>query len=440
MKKTLILVLAILMVSGFVWGQTVPGPPSITITSLLGGMPFEPRTPSIEARFSGGIFRGDVDNFIDVNEYNPDIGTFLFTGTNFGITRGVTPGSPNFPVSFGLGKTLNSSYLGIYYHGTLVDSEGTYYDSSKTDESSGDWQNNLAILLGTQNMGAFRLDLIVNTETGTRKSGSDTLAKRGLAPLLGLTWGGMHLEGMDPYIILGVKFPENYTWGNTSGQQVKLLSHMMFGLMAGITAKQENNSSFDASAFFLTSLGSSYKGNNSSGLVGFNTVSNLNVKYGGAYAVGLQGNYTRTLDFNRVSAGFSPFAGITFGSDDTAKASGDYSTSTKSREMFFVNTGINFGIELKATEKISLYTGANLRLFNWMFSYRSGNSRYYQFQGIGWNDNTDAYYSNFGIGLKFVPMENFTIRAGLRSRLTSYNYAYIDLDNMKFDLTFDFKF
>jgi hypothetical protein len=58
------------------------------------------KVQSTEKHFSGGLFSSDIDNYLDVNSYNPEIGTFVFAagGTGFGKLVGA-----GFAQSFGFG-------------------------------------------------------------------------------------------------------------------------------------------------------------------------------------------------------------------------------------------------------------------------------------------------------------------------------------------------
>ena len=114
MKKFILLLAIFLMLSGVAWAQ-LPG-----INDA--GQYFKTwnfnavQTESVPSRFSVQRFTSDMDDYIDTRFFDPNIGTFMFVG---GHANNSTP-----VVTFGFGRTIGSTYLGLYYAGSLVSGQG----------------------------------------------------------------------------------------------------------------------------------------------------------------------------------------------------------------------------------------------------------------------------------------------------------------------------
>jgi len=173
MKKLILALAVVLMVSGVVWAQSMkPNPLGSTTGTFSSNFKFDPfptisayKPQSVEQRYSGSQFSADVDNYINAMNFVPNIGTFMFLGGH--KASGFDPSDFN-GISLGYGKTLgNGSYVGIYYGGKLVE-EGkgkTFPDGDKLEkvntESDLTWSNNLALLYAIGGM-SFRLDFIAD--------------------------------------------------------------------------------------------------------------------------------------------------------------------------------------------------------------------------------------------------------------------------------------
>jgi len=133
MKKVLFMVVAALIISGTVWGQNdpfpIPGPVIDGIFDLGNAVP----TMSTEARYSAGQFTTDVDNFINVLDYNPAIGTFFFLGgfPDNGTVNTTDVLGDNNRISLGAGKTFGFGYLALYYGGNLIRASGKHIESQQ---------------------------------------------------------------------------------------------------------------------------------------------------------------------------------------------------------------------------------------------------------------------------------------------------------------------
>ncbi|MDR0301240.1 MAG: hypothetical protein LBI04_02890 [Treponema sp.] len=164
MKKVIVLLIAILAVSGSVWGQSV-----LDLEKVLSfADDFNAMKPqSVENRYSAGRFTSDIDDYLDVNYHDPSIGTFVFLGGHPMGANVATNDTPflediNYQLSIGFAKSYNGLYLGGYYGGDLVNANGTSGKAGKAGKevtsSEADWYNNLALIFGIRGI-AFRFDL-----------------------------------------------------------------------------------------------------------------------------------------------------------------------------------------------------------------------------------------------------------------------------------------
>jgi len=504
MKKIGFLVLTAILLSSVVWADpsdpdrptvsgTIPSWPSIApLRKIFSDMLYTMPTMSAESRYSAGVFSSMVDDYIDVNNYDPNTGTFLFLGgypsksgniTNTEYLTGDATSDPaKYAISFGMGKTLKSIYLGLYYSGSLVNSIGYHSEAIKNDYAGAVWRNNTAVLIGTDGYGAFRFDMLLDTDSEKLKVGNDILVQGGSpAPSLSLTWGGLKLAGMDTRFSAGFIFPKEYIWGTSSGTYRKIIysGGAGLGLQAGINYDFNENSSFLAELFFGSFFGSNYKGDTDALPAGLraelaSTGSNVNLNYGGQYGIGLKAAYKQTLDFGNVSAGFKPLLGIMFISDSSNIVTGDVSNKAHSNYIFDVFTSVDLGIKFQLNNKFAFYSGATLQIIDWMYFFQSGGSgeksRGYSINGIKWSNdqfgyNTYTSKNTLGFGMTLTPMENLVIGTGLNTFLDKFfvinlkdmtagtgsffgsssennigDWATRLVRNLSFDLTVSFKF
>lgn len=497
MKKGILLFLAVLALSGVAWAQVGPGidhpfdvlgPPAIlgfgpimSVGALFDVFSAVP-TVSTEARYSAWRYGSDIDDYIDVNFYDPNIGTFFFLGgfpstTNVDST-GVLTGN-DYTISFGLGKTLKSFYLGAYYGGGLVNAWGVSDNLSPVSKYSGyAWRNNLALLLGTHGYGAFRLDMVLDTDTESLKSGGDLVAKaREYAPSFALTWGGIQLAGMDPYITIGFGFPDKYTWGDGDGKTLTYTERAIFALQAGVNYDLSDSSSLSGDLVIGGLFGSRLKGDKEAEPVYFAGASGkYDIKEGGAFGIGLKAGYAKKFDFGKFGMGVKPKVAIGY-SRNNRSISGDVTQKNPSDNMFELYSSLDLGFKFQANSKVALFTGASLQLFDYTrFSHSGGNSKNktkaWALTGIGWDSTAWAMNNNggpsniLGFGMTVTPVKNLVIGCGLNTfmdKLFTVNLRDMQVDtgdywddaasannfvgalgelfnNLKFDLTVSYKF
>jgi hypothetical protein len=459
MKKALFMAAAALIISGTVWGQNAAPPTTQAVVDNIFDIGNAVPTMSTEARYSAGQFTTDVDNFIDVLNYNPAIGTFFFlggfpdNGTNVNTTDVL---GSNSKISLGFAKTFGFGYLGLYYGGNLIRATGSHNedkvgnDTTKTDTSNATWLNSLAVLYGTPNIGAFRLDLIENgahnKSTTNDKITSETID----GPTLALTWGnalggsGEGNGGLKLYVTLGVTFPDQETTGDTNadGKYVYQLVENTGGKLF-IQAGVEHDSGLWGDLGFGFGFPDTQKGDESEDTYLGGGDPDKSIKYdvttAGGFEIGLRGGYQAAIDLGKVSVGVGPNLGLGFLFDEkkvTGKIGDDDQKSEPVNTAYFeLNVGIDLGIKFQINEKFALYTGASLQILDWQTAGNyGGNSDYkpddkdnsWSFDGLQWQSAKWTGSNNLGFGLTFTPAENVVIGFGLNAwldRLFSINLA-----------------
>ncbi|MDR0322671.1 MAG: hypothetical protein LBI28_14345 [Treponema sp.] len=428
MKKLLFVLLSVMIVAG-AWAQTMPIPvfpdPTIDldqntsfVESLFDGFDVV-SAESVESRTSWGIFTSMVDDYIGVNTYDPETGTFVFLGGGNGLSN-------TTHISFGIGKTLSFGYLGIYYGGHLVRAEGVDtandYDASDNTYSSyhnAQWDNNIAVLFGTSTIGAFRLDL--NLSQSDRKSDDNGALTQAIAdndtnPSIALTWGGIELAGLAPYATIGILLPTTYSVGsrdiaNNKNYSVDVISGGLFGIQAGVS----HGSGLWGDLSLLFASDTTAKGETWDA----GTVTKTDIVISpGAFGAGLRGGYTQTFEVGKLAFGFEPQLLIGFRSEnrswsdkiaDTKSEAKENPTTTNFELMALVNLGAKFQIN----DKFALYTGTGLRILDWQvrsvatpggIEYKdTATVTQWFFDGFNWLEG------NLRFGLTITPIENLVI-------------------------------
>jgi hypothetical protein len=429
MKRIVFLVAVTLVIAGMAWADPDPTPPpsgGATWNPTNDLVPFvenraflddyfdlfyAPQVLSTEARYSAGIFTSDIDDFVDVNSYDPKIGTFFFLG---GYPSNDTAGIDNtlvltnngaagqdYAISLGFGKTLNSSlYMGVYYGGSFVYSYGSNTGADPDVATSHTvWRNNLAILVGTSGFGAFRFDLIMDTEKNKVTSDGDVIGANGIerwsSPSMALTWGGLSLAGLDPYITLGYRFANKNVQGDGNGKETTTTDGSLFGVQTGVSYDLNENSSVSGDIIIGGEFGRKVNGD-------YGGV-DVDLKYGGSFLAGLRGAYSQKMEFGKVSVGFSPNLALGYLVENPNDVSGGATdVDAASNNTFELKAGVDLGIKFQATRAIAIYTGANLRFFDWVVYSHSGGDTGYEddsgawgIAGIQWSPGNWAPTTNY---------------------------------------------
>jgi hypothetical protein len=131
-------------------------------------VPLKQEQVSTDSRYSAGTITSDIDDYLDVNYYDADIGTFLFLGgfpsdpdpntNHFANESVIDLGGFTSGLSGGFAHSFKSFYLGAGVFST---------------EIFGDNKTRISALLGNQAIGGIRLDIGLGGEwTGLKWGGS----------------------------------------------------------------------------------------------------------------------------------------------------------------------------------------------------------------------------------------------------------------------------
>ena len=416
MKRILLVLAAVLLISGAAWGQVV-GPASPGLADNWREDPLDPtsaRLPtvgelteydatlglvSIAARRSYYAFFTDVDNFIDPVNFDRNIGTFYVIGAPPTGTA----------ISLGYGKTLgegdSANYIGIYYGGNLVNAGTGGYTVGDFSTATVVWQNNLAVLYGTPTFG-IRVDLIMNNLTDTSQwvDGSLAYQSSGEGPTLAIRFGTTIGEDMPFWAKAGVTFPQttivtDATATVGANNSTTVFSGGSWGIAAGI----ESNLSETTLLITEAVIGGVLPGTVSGDGVGMYPES---ATYSAPFGIGLYAEYQKTIAFgSAVTVRLMPNAYLDFQTNDNKTTVNGTSGSSPSDNRFILEAGFNAGIEYKY-EKVAIYSGLSLNLFNFAF-YENDKNTEWTLTGINWASGTLQF------GVTFEPVTNLVFGAGM---------------------------
>ena len=429
MKKFALLAMVVVFIAGMAWGQ------STATQDLLGGTLFDAfnvvETESVEYHLSQGIFSSLVDDYIDVSLYDAGIGTFLFLGGFYDTTflNGTR-------LSFGYGQTLGAGYLGVYYGGTLVTASGgsTKADmndnslDSLTSNSTANWDNSLAVLFGTNSIGAFRLDMNFDTASSYTSQNVENETRFNNGILIGLTWGGLDLMGFSPYVTLGVQMP-NQTITTEKDEAKDDIGYTLitstggfFGLQLGAV----HDSGLWGDLSLLFNFNDTYNGETPKTGGGSDKVNIVDGQTRGGFLAGLRGGYTNSWEFGKLAIGIGPELNMAFHSrtafytDNENKNNNQEAKDSPVFSEFQLKGLVNAGIKVQANDKFNVYTGIGLQIFDWQIAgytstpkdskdtYSGDDWRFY---GINWLEPTQF----LNLGLTFQPMQGLIIGADISS-------------------------
>jgi hypothetical protein len=409
----------------------------------LSQMPLDPDnfsavpTMSTEARYSAGIFTTDVDDFIDVNAYDPNIGTFLFLGgfpsvvdntaNPFGVdvTNRLTDPTntvnsvnttiddlPAYTISGGFAKSFEKFYLGVYLGGSVVHGWGASDSDPKRSFSEGIWNTKLAVLIGTAKIGGIRLDLVMNNVTDrTTRIDHKTVGDGSLNMTSGdgitvaLRWGNtIGSKDLDVHALLGYTFADYRLTSDAAGDnRTRVWSDAEWVLGGGLAWDLNRVSTLEADLYLGGDFGTLTRGQTNdvdSGGFGF------------AAGAGLK-NIIEPV--RGLEIGFTPTLGIILYGEE-AIATGNTVT------IFDLTLGFDAGIKFRLPRrlnKFSLITGASLNFFNWnvVTHYASPTETAWLVQGITWKPESLTQNSTLGLGLVFAPNNRLSVGFGLNALL-----------------------
>ncbi|MCL2480720.1 MAG: hypothetical protein FWF38_03305 [Spirochaetaceae bacterium] len=424
MKKIILCFTACFLLCGTVWAQsqlgTRPGTLDIEIPrnwqgNLLFDSFYAPSAKSTESRYSAGIFSSYIDDYIDVNFFDPRVGTFLFLSTN--------------PGSCGFSKTFNCFYLAVYYNGSTLNAQGdktTIGDETLTS-SHFLWENNLAFLIGTPNFGSFRLDLKLNTEAITEKNSltEDSNKYKKNAPAIALTRGGVNLGGFEPYITIGYQFSDKHVIGKLDASddyiEATRTSGSRAGVQTGVNYNFNENSRIWGDISFIRAFADKFKGDD-------DIINGADKDaFDGGWGVGLRAAYKQIFSFGKFSSGLSPNLTVAFIKDSLD------SENTFSSNLFGVSVGLDVGFRFQSCAKLAFFTGASLHVLDCLI-LRDSDIDAWLLGGLEWGNKWDiassSEASSLGLGMTLTPVNNLVIGAGFNALLD--RFFFFDLNSFSF--------
>jgi len=476
MIKRIVLLLAFVLVAGgMAWGQAGPPgptpppsgsdpgwaapetpppplPPSLDppgrpsagagLMGTAGPISAVPGRVSTDARFSAGRFTSSADTFINPRFHSPDIGTFFFLNGLFG-TDGQGAGRSRFAgvdgfnhFEAGFGQSLGFMYLGVYYRGRILNGGGGSMDEHVpgylpgVSESTLDWENNLALLVGILGMG-IRLDFIVNTTTdreGVSHPNDEgwSMRRRDAGPALALSWG-MQLGPLLPWARVGYRFASTYMF-----EYVRATYRVEESFSAGSALEFAGGTRFVLSP--TSAVGAEIRFRNvfpevESYAFSGTIKQDFRTRRYGQVGWGFTAYYQQRIDAAGVSIGFRPFldAGLTNRSNDW---DGDTFAWTQPGDRWTtIAGGVDLGLRLRPNETFTFFAGVGLRLFDWTtWTETRGDDAHpalassWNFSGIRWH-NQDGVHpygaGNLSLGMTFTPAEEVSLGLGLNGILNS---------------------
>lgn len=388
-------------------------------------------TLSIEQRNSAGMFSSDVDDFIDPRFYNPELGTFFFVGADI-------PG--NSDVNFGFATNITDSmYMALYYGGQFVTASGNRnreftgsVPQPDVRNNTSVWRSDLAVLLGIANMG-FRLDVIIDSNTskstteGAQGASTTTVSNTSRTvtngPSFALTWG-TQMGDFAPWARIGFRandlsLTDNETRSpaGTTADYRRYSSNSALEISGGASYNLSETSSVGGEIRF----GSTFPEKEERGLTVPGPINTPDVtnRRGGAVGFGIGGYYRNTLDFGAVAIGFSPNLNFALTTRSNSWDGDSGSFLTFGDRWTTLDAGVDFGVRWKLREKITLYTGVNLQVFDWTTWGETGehynaNANNSEARRSSWRfDGFDV--NGPEIGMTFTPTENIVVGLGMNS-------------------------
>ncbi|MDR3148077.1 MAG: hypothetical protein LBU00_06875 [Treponema sp.] len=404
------------------------------------------RTLSTQARYTQGLFTSDVDDYIDVNAYDPAIGTFFFLGAS-PVGNNVITTNPINGLSFGFARSFSNFYLGLYFGGQLVGARGQSDSGNGTLQAGSDkkaswatsnWDISLAILYGSEALGGIRLDLtLIGTDTistfdgktigngNTNASYGNRYTTGGLGAIIAGSWGKDLNDTLAAHATLGFRFPDYVLYSNPSAPSGTLskrttYSNAMWIINSGIAYDLNEVSTLEADL----SLGGDF---------GSVTTPDVGSKTTEPGSFGLVVDAALVNIFTPVAGlelGLKPYAGLGFVADP-----GEVLADAGRFEFAL---GVDAGLKAQLPgklNKLSVVTGAGLNIFDWRTISNSDTpspskeGSAFWIGGIGWKDETLGPSGQLGIGLVLDPSPNLSIGFGINALLDGL--FIVDLTTMR---------
>jgi hypothetical protein len=419
---------------GVIGITTVPAQP--TPNPILDGISIDGfnavRTLSTQARYTQGLFTSDVDDFINVNAYNPNIGTFFFLGAS-PVGNDVITTNPITGLSLGFARSFSNFYLGLYFGGRMFNAEGetdsgngiwVAGSTAKASWATANWDISLAVLLGTQNLGAFRLDLILAGTDHISKLDGKTVGTGGTGTnygdryitgnpgaIIAGTWGNDLSDVLAAHIGLGFRFADYVLMSipnMPSGFPSKATTYTdaVWGINGGIAYDLNTVSTLEMDLTLFGDFGTSTKPD-----VGPST------KEPGSFGLAIDAALVNTfVPMAGLELGLKPYAGMGFLADPS-----DVGADINGFELVL---GVDAGLKARLPGKLnkfSLVTGAGLNIFDWYtasLTDRPAPSKdvsAWRIDGIGFRAETLGPGGQLGLGLILDPNQNLSIGFGINA-------------------------
>jgi len=471
MKKLLLIFVVAMLTGGMAWAMGTGDPSDIPdFDDIVDGIEFDGFAGrvntnvvpmlSTEGRNTAGRFTGAADAFVNPRFHNPDLeGTFLFLGGDADMA-----GGGRNRVDLGFARNLGPAYLGVYFGGGFVNAAGVRFEESAVSQPDSaqridararitDWDVSFATLIGIAGMG-IRLDIgIENTEDpNVRASAESTLMdgvywNRTSAPSFALTWGA-NMGQLLPWARIGFRATQSsgYTLDAEMGGPPRVESESVttsqgaLEIAGGARFLLSDTSAVGGELWFGTTFRDRVRSStNAPGATGRYSESDDRFP-GSLTGFGLTAYYQQRIEGDRAALGFRPVMNLGFSTsnrnmDFDPEATGYTSFEVIGQNAFSLNLGVDVGARWQATERITLLSGVNVRLFQWTTASQtgqntSGTAPYPEAEYSAWLF-TGSNISNFNIGMTFAASDNIVMGLGLNSLLnglfgqrTDPNFAF----------------
>jgi len=340
-------------------------------------------TASNQKSWSGGRFGGDIDNYMETRGW-PGMGFdkyFFFIGGRY--QGRVNP-------ELGFAAWLGDYYLGFYYTGRII--QGNHNRTSHNNNWENQWDeddngssifrltNRAALLFGVPNVGGFRFDWVASDSTGTegpafeKFKGSDTRIP-GVDNAEGtfsgsmsfvLSYGNVFAQNYKLDVAVGYATPNTLkVTGGQIGSDIykatEITDSKVYGKL-GFGYNLPASSSIDADYTFVLSPGDNKESTRTDSGGTVTTTKRIDEA---DYQHLVNINYSKSINWDdTVTVRFKPNILFNMYSYNNAfeNESGNREEGTET-SLFIIPT-VALGMQYKPTEKLSLYTGTTITLFD----------------------------------------------------------------------------
>jgi len=336
----------------------------------------------------------------------------------------------------GFSKKFGDVYTAIFYTGNLASIESgkqSPFWSEFTEYRPESWRqstlrNNFALLIGLADMG-FRLDARHNADSIKRyRHGSSDMLNSGYDKVaedevpgrgaLALSWGA-NFGKLSPWVELAYTFGGRYT-NYQEGEGFAYTEEWTYGRYAHFKGGFEYELA-DNRAFGLT-VGYGHNFPEVEKYTGTLPVDNLdrwpwgdsenlNRRYGG-YTYGADLYYAHSLEFDVLTLSFEPALGFGLTQKSNDIVGGSVEWADNADRWCTVDGGLSVGVEVRATNRIKIYSGATINVFDYTRwdEVRSGEDAINPAVRSAWKlTGMSIDVSSLGLGMTFSPSEKVTV-------------------------------